>query len=41
VDEVLSNALTGPMAPIEWEPEEVAAVAKPVATEGEVGVMTH
>jgi ATP-dependent Lon protease len=42
VDEVLSNALTGPTVPIEWdaaeEPKSVPATDK---TDGEAGVVTH
>ncbi|OIQ97199.1 Lon protease [mine drainage metagenome] len=44
VDEVLANALTQPLTPIEWEPEdvEVKAVAKTDATEtSDTTVMTH
>jgi ATP-dependent Lon protease len=42
-DEVLANALTGPLSPIEWEPEQEAAKAAPRAegAEGDVGVVTH
>ncbi len=42
-DEVLANALTGPLTPIEWEPEQEASKAAPRAegAEGEVGVVTH
>jgi len=43
VDEVLANALTRPLVPIEWEPEQEPAVpAKKVeAVEGDMGVITH
>ena len=44
VDEVLANALTQPITPIEWEPEddEVKSVAKTDATEtSDTTVMTH
>jgi ATP-dependent Lon protease len=42
VDEVLSNALTGPMTPIEWEPGETAASKVRVETvDADVGVVTH
>ncbi|HIJ38484.1 MAG TPA: endopeptidase La [Rhodospirillaceae bacterium] len=43
VDEVLRNALTGPLVPIEWdvEPEPVAVAKKTEATEGDLGVVTH
>jgi len=42
-DEVLANALTGPLTPIEWEPEQEAAKAAPRAegADGDVGVVTH
>jgi len=43
VDEVLKNALTGTMVPIEWDVEPADPVAVPAAeaTDGEVGVITH
>jgi len=42
VDEVLKNALTQPLVPIEWEPGEGAVpVARVEAKESEVGVVTH
>ena len=43
VDEVLSNALTLPLTPIEWDPEEEAK-KKPAADEtaaADVGLVTH
>ncbi len=42
-DEVLANALAGPLTPIEWEPEQEGAKAAPkVETpEGDLGVVTH
>ncbi len=42
VDEVLTNALTGTLVPIAWEPDqEPVAVPKAEPVEGEVGVVTH
>ena len=44
VDEVLKNALIGPLVPIEWDaepPDPVAAVPSTEAAEGEMGVITH
>ncbi|PKU25850.1 endopeptidase La [Telmatospirillum siberiense] len=42
VDEVLSNALTAPFSPIEWEAEQQpVTMAKPEPSEEEVGVVTH
>jgi hypothetical protein len=43
VDEVLRNALTSPLVPIEWEADqEPVSIAKTeAAVEGEVGVVTH
>jgi ATP-dependent Lon protease len=42
VDEVLRNALTGPLTPIEWEAEqEPVTMAKPEPIEEELGVVTH
>jgi ATP-dependent Lon protease len=41
VDEVLSNALVGPLVPIEWEEEAAVAVPKAEPAESDVGVVTH
>jgi ATP-dependent Lon protease len=42
VDEVLRNALTGPLVPIQWEADqEPVSVAKKEPADGEVGVITH
>ena len=42
-DEVLANALTAPLVPIEWEPEQEGAKPSPRTESGEtdVGVVTH
>jgi ATP-dependent Lon protease len=42
-DEVLANALAGPLTPIEWEPEQEGAKAAPrtETPEGDLGVVTH
>ncbi|MTJ84139.1 MAG: endopeptidase La [Telmatospirillum sp.] len=42
VDEVLHNALTAPLTPIEWEPEqEPISIAKTEAPAEDVGLVTH
>ena len=42
-DEVLANALAGPLTPIEWEPEQEGAKPAPrtETPEGDLGVVTH
>jgi ATP-dependent Lon protease len=41
-DEVLSNALTGPLSPIEWGPDQEGAKPAPrEAVESDAGVVTH
>jgi ATP-dependent Lon protease len=40
VDEVLANALTGPMVPIQWEPGETA-VPRVEPPPAEIGLVTH
>jgi ATP-dependent Lon protease len=42
-DEVLANALTGPLSPIEWEPEQEAAkpAARGETPDSDLGVVTH
>ncbi len=42
VDEVLAQALTGPVVPIEWtEADELAALPQPAAPAGEVAAVRH
>jgi ATP-dependent Lon protease len=42
VDEVLANALTAPLTPIEWEPEqEPMSMAKAESAVEDVGLVTH
>ncbi|HXP95548.1 MAG TPA: S16 family serine protease, partial [Telmatospirillum sp.] len=42
VDEVLRNALTAPLTPIEWEAEQQpVSMGKPESTEEDLGVVTH
>jgi ATP-dependent Lon protease len=42
VDEVLRNALAGPLVPIEWdEDQQQASVSRKEPADGEVGVLTH
>jgi ATP-dependent Lon protease len=41
VDEVLANALTRPVAPIEWEPEREAVPVETKPKADEAGVVTH
>ena len=40
VDEVLANALTGPLTPIEWEEDDGAPVI-PAQSEERSGLLTH
>jgi ATP-dependent Lon protease len=42
VDEVLLNALTGPLVPIEWDPDQsLETLPKAEAVESDIGVITH
>jgi ATP-dependent Lon protease len=43
VDEVLHNALTGPLVPIEWDEDQqpMSPVVRTEPAEGDVGVLTH
>jgi len=41
IDEVLSQALTGPLTPIEWDPETEAAPVIPAGSEERSGLVTH
>lgn len=41
VDEVLSNALTRPLVPIEWDPETDGTSVEKKPADGDVGVLTH
>ena len=41
VDEVLANALSGPLTPIVWDEEPVAPAVIPATSEERSGLLTH